>query len=66
MGIEETYQGENCGKTVKISDEKIPECCGKPMEKLPLDIRLSPLMQSTPDQWRVKTPVMISAQENKM
>ena len=42
MGREETYQGENCGKTVKISDEKILECCGKPMEKLPLDIRLQP------------------------
>ena len=42
MGEKETYRCENCRKTVKISDEKIPECCGKPMKKLPLDICLQP------------------------
>jgi len=42
MEGEKAYQCENCGKTVKISDEKIPECCGKLMKKLPLDICLQP------------------------
>ena len=42
MGEKETYQCKKCGKTVKISDGKIPECCGKSMKKLPLDIWLQP------------------------
>ena len=42
MEEEKTYQCENCGKTVKISDEKIPECRGKLMKKPPLDICLQP------------------------
>ena len=36
--MEESYKCENCGKVVKVSDEKVPECCDKPMKKLPLDI----------------------------
>lgn len=38
----ETYQCEDCDKTVKVSDAKVPKCCGKPMKKIPLDICLQP------------------------
>lgn len=38
----EKYQCENCGKTIEISDEKIPDCCGKPMKKISLDICTQP------------------------
>ena len=38
----ETYKCEDCGKTVKVSGGETPECCGKPMKKLPLDICLQP------------------------
>ena len=40
--MEETYKCQNCGKEIKSSDEQIPKCCGKPMEKLPLDICTQP------------------------
>lgn len=40
--MEETYKCENCGKTVKASDDHIPECCGKQMTKFPLDICIQP------------------------
>jgi hypothetical protein len=40
--VEETFRCENCGKTVKVSDGKVPSCCGKPMTKLPLDVCLQP------------------------
>ena len=40
--MEETYKCEDCGKTVKVSDGSIPNCCGSPMKKLPLDICLQP------------------------
>jgi hypothetical protein len=39
---EETYECENCGKTTKVSDKKAPECCGKRMKKLSLDICTQP------------------------
>jgi len=39
---EETYKCKNCGKTVKVADGKLPSCCDKPMEKLPLDICTQP------------------------
>lgn len=42
MGVEITYKCEGCGKTVKVSDGKAPECCGEPMKQLPLDICLQP------------------------
>lgn len=39
---EKTYECEECGKRVtKLEDEK-PECCGKPMRQLPLDVCLQP------------------------
>ncbi len=39
---EEIYKCKNCGKTVKVSDGKIPSCCDEPMEKIPLDICTQP------------------------
>ena len=39
---EETYECENCGKKIKVSDGKVPGCCGKSMKKLPLDICTQP------------------------
>jgi hypothetical protein len=38
----EAYKCEHCGKTVKITKEKIPHCCGKPMKKMSLDICTQP------------------------
>ena len=38
----ETYKCENCEKTVTVTDGSIPECCGKPMRKMPLDICIQP------------------------
>ena len=37
-----SYKCEECGKTVTVSDGTIPECHGKPMKKLPLDICIEP------------------------
>ena len=39
---EKTFECEECGKTIKSTDEKTPECCGKPMKKLPMDICVQP------------------------
>ena len=39
---EETYKCEKCGKTKTVSDGSIPECHGKTMTKVPLDICLEP------------------------
>ena len=36
--VEETYECKNCGKIVKVSDGKVPSCCDKPMQKLPIEI----------------------------
>ena len=30
---EEIYECKNCKKIVKVSDGKVPECCGEPMKK---------------------------------
>ena len=38
----EKYKCEECGKTVEISDQEIPDCCGKPMKKISLDICTQP------------------------
>ena len=40
--MDETYKCKKCGKTVTITDGKIPECHGMPMKKLPLDICVEP------------------------
>jgi len=40
--MEETYKCENCGKTITISGRSIPDCCGQPMKKLPLDVCIQP------------------------
>ena len=39
---EETYKCKNCGKIVRVLDGKLPSCCNKPMEKLPIDICTQP------------------------
>jgi len=31
-----------CGKTIVISDSRVPKCCGKPMKLLPIDICVQP------------------------
>ena len=36
------YECENCGKKIEVSDEENPECCGKPMKKMDLDICTQP------------------------
>jgi hypothetical protein len=36
MGSKLTYQCNVCGRNMDVGDkEKVPECCGAPMEKLP-------------------------------
>ena len=40
--VEETYECENCGKKIVMSNGKTPMCCGKTMKKLPLDICAQP------------------------
>jgi len=40
--VEETYECKNCSKKVTVSDGKTPMCCGKSMEKLPLDVCIQP------------------------
>ena len=42
MTKEETFECENCGKTIKVSDGTVPECCDKPMKKQSLDVCLQP------------------------
>jgi len=34
---EKTYECKECRKKIKTSEET-PECCGKPMKQLPLDV----------------------------
>jgi hypothetical protein len=38
----ERYECENCGKIIDMDNGKIPNCCGKPMKQLPLDVCLQP------------------------
>lgn len=40
--MRERFECKNCGKKVVVSDGSIPSCCGKPMNKIPLDICLQP------------------------
>jgi hypothetical protein len=42
MEKEVTYECENCKKTRTTADKTVPECCGKPMKKLPLDPCIQP------------------------
>ncbi len=32
------YSCKECGKTVSVTSDNVPECCGKPMEQMPLDV----------------------------
>ena len=40
--MKETYKCEICGKTIEVTDESIPSCCGKDMKKVTLDICTQP------------------------
>ena len=39
---EESYECKTCNKKVNVTDGSTPSCCGKPMEKIPLDICTQP------------------------
>jgi hypothetical protein len=39
---EKTYECVKCGKRVKKSDDERPECCGKPMKQITVNICLQP------------------------
>ena len=38
----ETYKCDNCGKNIKVEKGTNPECCGKPMKKLSMNICTQP------------------------
>jgi hypothetical protein len=40
--MDETYECKQCGKKTKVTDGKAPECCGKAMKKISLDICTQP------------------------
>jgi hypothetical protein len=40
--VEKIYECKECGKRIKNSTDETPECCGKPMKQLPLDICMQP------------------------
>ena len=40
--MKESYKCNECGKTIEVTDGKVPICCGKHMTKMPLDICLQP------------------------
>ena len=40
--LEVKYKCGICGKTKAVSDDSNPECCGKPMKQLPLDVCIQP------------------------
>jgi hypothetical protein len=40
--VKNTYECENCGKKVEKEGNEKPDCCGKPMKQLPLDVCLQP------------------------
>ena len=40
--MKKTFRCEECGKTIDVTDESIPNCCGKDMKIVPLDICTQP------------------------
>ena len=40
--MDDTYKCKNCGKEIKVKEGTIPQCCGKPMTKIPLDLCTQP------------------------
>jgi len=40
--MKDTYECKKCGKTIIVTDGKLPYCCNKPMKKIPLDICTQP------------------------
>lgn len=42
MTIKKGYECQECGRTEIVTDGSVPECCGQPMEQLPLDVCMKP------------------------
>lgn len=40
--MKKTFKCEVCGKTIDVTDDCIPICCGKDMKEVPLDICTQP------------------------
>ena len=40
--MEEAYKCKSCGKELKVKNGSTPQCCGKPMNKIPLDLCTQP------------------------
>ena len=40
--IKKEYKCEQCGNTIKTTADHVPECCGKPMKQIPLDVCTQP------------------------
>ena len=50
------YKCKECGKTTEISGEDVPECCGEPMEQLPLDVCTQPAHPEHARPMRIDEP----------
>ena len=40
--MEKKFKCQDCGKEITIKGEKIPDCCGKQMKKVPLAVCTQP------------------------
>lgn len=40
--MKKNYKCEKCDKTITVSDGSVPNCCGKPMKELPLEVCTQP------------------------
>ena len=40
--MKQSYKCEKCGKTATVSNGSVPNCCGKSMKQLPLDVCTQP------------------------
>lgn len=42
MTIKKGYECKECGRKEIITDGSVPECCGQPMQQVPLDVCMKP------------------------
>jgi hypothetical protein len=42
MSEKKGYKCEDCGRTEIVSDGIVPQCCGKSMQEVPLDVCTKP------------------------
>jgi hypothetical protein len=42
MAEKKGYECEECGRTEVVTDGSVPECCGKPMKQVSLDVCMKP------------------------